>query len=227
MKTIIEVTTPQSADIEQFVAGLAGLDGFDAVILGEEGGIDAVTAAYMLKQHSDIQVILKVTCRDRNRIALHSQLLTAASLGLHDLVIVDGTHPTQTAFPAAKPVYEIDSLNLLSMLKGKTSGFDGQSDSSIETIPWTIGVRIGGSTAADLARARKFETAGADLYFVSSLESVALLKDITDKSIILCVPEETSNISEKKQEAEAAGAHGINVMIQTQDRIIDGSFAAQ
>jgi 5,10-methylenetetrahydrofolate reductase len=227
MKTIIEVTTPQSPDIEQFVAGLAGLNGFDAVILKEDGGIDAVVAADMLKKQSTVRIFLKIACRDRNRIALHSQLLTAASLGFRDIVLVDGSHPTRTSFPAAKPVYELDSLNLLHMLKNNTPRFSEELDSTVAAEPWTIGVQIGGSTTADMARAKRFEAAGADLYFVSSLESVPLLKEITDKPIFLCVPEEETDISEKKQEAESAGAHGLNVMIQTQDTIIDGSFAAQ
>jgi len=227
MKTMIEVTTPQSSDIEQFVAGLAGLNGFDAVILGENGGIDAVIAAHMLKQRCDMQIFLKINCRDRNRIALHSQFLTAASLGFRDVVLVDGPYPTQTSFPAAKPVYEVDSLNLLRMLKSNSPGFSDQLDSPVGAHAWNIGVHIGGSTTADMVRAKRFEAAGADLFFVSSLESVPLLKEITNKSIFLCLPEEASDISEKKQEAESAGTHGINVMIQTPNRVIDGSFAAQ
>lgn len=227
MKAMIEITTPLSSDINQFVASIAGLNGFDAVILAEDGGIDVVAAAHMLKQRCDVKIFLKIDCRDRNRIALHSQFVTAVSLGFCNLVLVDGVHPTRTSFPAAKPVYEFDSLNLLRALKGNTFGFGHLSDSPINTHAWNIGVHIGGSTTADMARAKKFEAAGADLYFVSSLESLPLLKGITDKPILLCVSEEDADISEKKREAESAGAHGINVMIRTQDAIVDGSFTAK
>lgn len=224
MRSTIEIATPQSLDLENFIAGLANLANCDAIILEENGGLDSITAASALKQRCDKEIFLKIACRDRNRIALHSFFLTASSLGLLKVVLVDGAHPTQTPFTAAKPVYDLDPLNLLRMLKSG-SGFTDELESPLKSQPWTIGVRIGGFTKADMMRAKKFAAAGADLFFTSSLESVPLLKEITDKRIFLCVPEEeTADIAERQDETQSAGAHGISVMVKASDRVIDGSL---
>jgi 2-methylisocitrate lyase-like PEP mutase family enzyme len=114
------------------------------------------------------------------------------------------------------------------MLKGGMPSFGGkETDSGIAARAWIVGVHVGGSTAADIARAEKFAAAGADMFFTASLECVPLLRRITDKPLFLCVSNETGNISEAQQRAESAGVDGINVVITAPERIIDGSLAAK
>jgi hypothetical protein len=228
VRTILEVTTPQNTDIERFVDRLAALHGFDAVILGEQGGLDIITVASMLKQRCDMDIFLKLTCRDRNRIAVHSQLMTAASLSLHNIIILDGVYPTHTSFSAAKPVYELDALNLLRMLTNAVPAFGDEPACRLVDEAWTVGVQVGGSTDCDMARARKFWALGADLFFTSSLETIRALKEFIDTPIFLCVAEEAAHdISEKRREADSAGAHGLNVIAATLAGVINGSTARE
>ena len=223
---ILEIQTPLQPDADRFIAELARLTDFDAVMLEEYGGISAIVAANMLKRQCDKQIFLKIDCRDRNRIAMHSQLLTAGALGLHNLVIVDGAHPIQTRFPAAKPVYELDSLSLVRMIRHGSPRFGDRFDSPVASLPWRIGVRIGGHTSADMKRAKKFAAAGADLFFVPSLNGVEALKDVIDKPIFLSMAEEeVSDIQKARDMAKSAGAHGLNVVLKSAEKVLDGSFA--
>ncbi|MBA4392058.1 MAG: hypothetical protein C0407_00730 [Desulfobacca sp.] len=57
--------------------------------------------------------IMTITCRDRNRLALQSDLLAAAGLGIHNILIVSGDYITWGDHPESCPVYDLDSVQLL------------------------------------------------------------------------------------------------------------------
>ncbi|MFH1888662.1 MAG: methylenetetrahydrofolate reductase [Candidatus Omnitrophota bacterium] len=77
----------------------------------------------LLKQKG-FEPIFQVTCRDRNRLALQSDILSAASLGIENLLILTGDHPTLGDHPDAKPVFDLDSVQLLEVVKKLQEGFD-------------------------------------------------------------------------------------------------------
>jgi len=74
--------------------------------------MSAVTAAGILVHHG-IEPILQFTCRDRNRIALQSDLLGAAALGVRNLLLLTGDDPRAGDQPDAKPVFDLDSRALI------------------------------------------------------------------------------------------------------------------
>jgi 5,10-methylenetetrahydrofolate reductase len=67
---------------------------------------------------------LHLTCRDRNRIALQSELLGAFALGIHNILVMSGDYPTKGDHEGAKPVYDMDSVQLLGLIRKLNSGFD-------------------------------------------------------------------------------------------------------
>lgn len=68
--------------------------------------------------------ICQITCRDRNRIALQSDLLSAHILGINNILIMTGDHPLLGDHPQAKPVYDLDSVGLLHAVKELQAGRD-------------------------------------------------------------------------------------------------------
>ena len=68
--------------------------------------------------------IFHMTCRDRNRIALESDLLSAAMFGIENLLILTGDHTKLGDHPQAKPVFDLDSVSLLHTVKLLESGVD-------------------------------------------------------------------------------------------------------
>jgi methylenetetrahydrofolate reductase (NADPH) len=60
-----------------------------------------------------VEPILQLTCRDRNRIALQSDLLSAAACGVRNLLVLRGDDPSAGDQPDAKPVFDIDPRQLL------------------------------------------------------------------------------------------------------------------
>jgi 5,10-methylenetetrahydrofolate reductase len=68
--------------------------------------------------------IFQITCRDRNRIALQSDILSAALFGIENLLLLTGDHTTLGDNPQAKPVFDLDSVSLIHMVKKLESGED-------------------------------------------------------------------------------------------------------
>lgn len=71
-----------------------------------------------------IDPIFQMTCRDRNRLALQSDLLGAWVLGIRNVLALTGDHPTMGDHPHAKPVFDLDSVSLLEMIGKLNSGYD-------------------------------------------------------------------------------------------------------
>lgn len=84
----------------------------------------------LLKQKG-FEPIFQVTCRDRNRLALQSDILSAASLGIENLLILTGDHTTMGDHPEAKPVFDLDSVQLLQVVRKLQEGFD-MKDNKLE-----------------------------------------------------------------------------------------------
>lgn len=68
--------------------------------------------------------VLQMVCRDRNRLALQSDLLSAWALGIENVLCITGDHPRLGDHKGAKPVYDLDSVQLLQVAKGLNAGQD-------------------------------------------------------------------------------------------------------
>jgi methylenetetrahydrofolate reductase (NADPH) len=71
-----------------------------------------------------IEPVYQLTCRDRNRLALQSDLLSAYALGIRNMLALTGDHPLLGDHPGAKPVFDLDSVSLLSAASQLMQGHD-------------------------------------------------------------------------------------------------------
>ena len=83
----------------------------------------SLPACVMLK-NAGLTPILQLTCRDRNRIALQSELLGAAALGIDNILCLTGDHTKMGDHPGAKPVFDLDSVSLLHTVGQLEKGVD-------------------------------------------------------------------------------------------------------
>jgi methylenetetrahydrofolate reductase (NADPH) len=117
-----EVTPPVSCNPEDVLDKALPLKGLaDAVNVTDGAGARAhlgALASAVILQRNGIDPVLQMTCRDRNRLALQSDLLGAAALGLHNLLVLRGDDPTAGDQPDAKPVFDLDSGALISTAVG-------------------------------------------------------------------------------------------------------------
>jgi methylenetetrahydrofolate reductase (NADPH) len=117
-----EVTPPVSCVAEDLLDKSLPLKGLaDAVNVTDGAGARAhlgALASAVILQRNGIDPVLQMTCRDRNRLALQSDLLGAAALGLHNLLVLRGDDPTAGDQPDAKPVFDLDSGALIATAVG-------------------------------------------------------------------------------------------------------------
>ena len=117
-----EVTPPVSCNRDDLLAKALPLKGLaDAVNVTDGAGARAhlgAMAAATILHGAGIEPVLQLTCRDRNRLALQSDLLGAAALGLRNLLVLRGDDPSAGDQPDAKPVFDLDSGALIETAVG-------------------------------------------------------------------------------------------------------------
>jgi methylenetetrahydrofolate reductase (NADPH) len=112
-----EVTPPRGADPGVIGRKLAPLRGrVDAVNITDNPSSFARLSSWagsVLALDAGVEPVMQFTCRDRNRIALQSDLLSASALGIPNVLLMTGDHPKFGDHPDAKPVFDLDSVQLL------------------------------------------------------------------------------------------------------------------
>jgi len=112
-----EITPPLSANPHDLIERGLPLKGLADAVNVTDGAsarahLESTIAAHLLLQNG-IEPILQLTCRDRNRIALQSQLVGAAALGIVNVLALTGDNPKAGDQPDAKPVFDLDSSGLI------------------------------------------------------------------------------------------------------------------
>jgi methylenetetrahydrofolate reductase (NADH) len=139
-----ELSPPRGADPDAVRRNVEPLrDWVDAVNItdGQSAHVRLSNwAGSLLALAAGVEPVMQVTCRDRNRIALQSDLLSAAALGIPNVVVMTGDHPRFGDHPDAKPVFDLDSVQLL--WTARTMRDEGRllSGRSLDPPPgWLIG----------------------------------------------------------------------------------------
>ncbi len=95
--------------------------------------VSSLATCTLLKQQG-IEPIMQMVCRDRNRLALQSDLLSAYVLGIRNVLCLTGDHTTLGDHPDAKPVFDLDSVSLLHAAQGLIDGKD-LAGNELESVP--------------------------------------------------------------------------------------------
>ena len=85
--------------------------------------LGSLATSHLLREKG-IEPVFQMTCRDRNRLALQSDLLSAYVLGIDNVLAITGDLPALGDHPEAMPVYDLDSVQLLWVIKRLNEGYD-------------------------------------------------------------------------------------------------------
>ena len=112
-----EVGPPRGAETGSIQRKVALLrDWVAAVNVTDNAGAHArlsSLAGSLAAAAAGVEPIMQLTCRDRNRIALQSELLAASALGIRNVLVMTGDHPRAGDHPEAAAVFDLDSVQLL------------------------------------------------------------------------------------------------------------------
>ncbi|UCE95288.1 MAG: methylenetetrahydrofolate reductase [Candidatus Bathyarchaeota archaeon] len=81
------------------------------------GYMNALMPSYMIQEKAGVEAVYQMTTRDRNRLALISDVLAAGALGIKNILALTGDHTTVGDTPQAKPVFDLDSATFVYMLR--------------------------------------------------------------------------------------------------------------
>ncbi len=123
-----EVGPPKGTDVNEIKESAEFLHGkvTAANVTDQQSSVmrlGSLVTAFLVKQ-AGLEPIFQQTCRDRNRIALQSDLLSAWVMGIENVLALTGDLPALGDHPQAKPVYDLDSVSLLQVIGKLNSGTD-------------------------------------------------------------------------------------------------------
>lgn len=134
-----ELTPPRGASFDSLTVAVSALKGaVTAINLTDGAGarvrMSSMAAAVHVKQ-TGVEPILQVTCRDRNRIALQSDLLGAAAFDIQNVLVLTGDSVAAGDDPDAKAVFDLDSRQLIAALRKMSAEAVTLSGSELTSAP--------------------------------------------------------------------------------------------
>ncbi len=167
-----EVGPPKGTDLSHLVSEASEyLSGITAVnVTDNQSSVmrTSTLATCAMLKNAGLTPIYQATCRDRNRIALQSDLLGAAALGIENILCLTGDHTRMGDHPGAKPVFDLDSVSLLYTASQLEKGVDLAGNALVGEPPkfakGAVVSPISDSVDAQLAKMERKVMAGADYF---------------------------------------------------------------
>jgi len=141
-----------------------------------------------------LEPVFQVTCRDRNRLALQSDLLSAYVLVVESVLSITGDLPSLGDHPQAKPVYDLDSVQLLWVINRLNEGYDmagnelkGKPDFFAGAVV-NPGADAGASFELQIIKMEKKIAAGAKFFQTQAIYDVGIFTKFMDRAQKFNVP---------------------------------------
>ncbi len=125
---LAEMNTPKGVDISRLVTDARRIKGrVDAIVVPDmDNGVmrmSALAGGVLLHQQG-MEAIIHIYARDRNRMAIQGDLLAAHVLGIQNLIVVHSEDMANSDHREAKPVYDLDEIELLEVIGTLQKGTD-------------------------------------------------------------------------------------------------------
>ena len=146
--TSVEVLPPKGCDAEKTLDSIRLLKevGVDGVNIPDgpraQTRMSAMATAVLVEREIGIEAVLHYCCRDRNLLGMMSDLLGAAAMGLHNLLIITGDPPKMGPYPDATAVFDIDAIGLTNMANKLNHGLDLGNNPIGKPTAFSIGVGV-------------------------------------------------------------------------------------
>lgn len=188
--TSVEVLPPKGIDAQKTLDSIRLLvdAGVDAVNIPDgpraQTRMSAQATAILVQQQIGIEAVLHYCCRDRNLLGMMSDLLGAAALGVHNLLIITGDPPKMGPYPDATAVFDIDSIGLTNMVNKLNHGLDLGNNPIGAPTRFSIGVGVNPGAINLEEEIRRFEwkvEAGAEYAITQPVYDTEQLRSFLKK----------------------------------------------
>ncbi len=190
-----EIGPPKGVHIEEMMKDAGMLRGrVDAINVTDLQSsvlrLGSLAVCHLL-QEKGLEPILQMTCRDRNRLALQADLLSAAVLGIKNVLALTGDYASLGDHPQAKPVFDVDSVNLIRIVKKMEAGTDMVGNPLSGAPNFFVGAVVnpgGNPVEAQIIKMRTKIEAGASFFQTQAIYDVGGFEKFMKKVAPFGVP---------------------------------------
>jgi homocysteine S-methyltransferase len=193
----VELDPPPGLDCARVLAGSRALKeaGADAINLAENPlarvRMGNIALGSRIQQEAGVEVIVHITCRDRNLLGLQSELMGASLLGLRSILAVTGDPARLGEQAGASSVFDLNSFGLIKLLADLNSGVNGQGNPIGRGTGFIIGCAFNPNTPkmeAQVSRLAKKVACGARFAQTQPIYDIARLDEMLKLTTPLGIP---------------------------------------
>lgn len=194
---VAELQPPKGNNLSEVLESAEALKGrVDAISVPDLQSaimrVGSLSVCVLLKARG-METILNLSCSDRNRLALQSELLNASVLGLTNLLILQGDPPSIGDHFDAKPVFDLDVMGLLGAVKRLQEGYDLSGNDLQGTPGFFLGTQVNASVKGhvvdlELMDMEKKIRLGVDFFFTTAIYDVDRFEAFAKKVAHFKVP---------------------------------------
>ncbi len=178
-----EIGPPKGTDIKEVLEDAELIKGrVDAINVTDLQSsvmrVGSLAICRLLKEKG-FEPVYQMTCRDRNRLALESDMLSASVLGVKDLLLLTGDYTTLGDHPQAKPVFDLDAVQLIGVAKTLMAGKDMAGNDLKGKPDFCIGAVVNPGAdplEPEIIKMEKKITAGAEFFQTQAVYDVEQFK---------------------------------------------------
>ncbi len=154
--------------------------------------MNTLVPCHIMQNEVGLEAVYQVTCRDRNRIAIQSDLLGAAALGIKNVLALTGDHPSLGDHPEAKPVFDLGSVELVGLIKRMVDEETDYAGNRLDVAPkMHIGVALSPGIdpiEPEIMKLEKKIEAGAEFAQTQCVYDTRVLEKLLDATSHLDLP---------------------------------------
>jgi 5,10-methylenetetrahydrofolate reductase len=194
---VVELQPPKGIDLTEVYGNADLLKGrVDAINVPDLQNaimrLGSLAVSALLKAKG-MEVIFNLSCSDRNRLALQSELLNASAIGLKNVLILPGDHPSIGDHFEAQPVFDLDVIGLLGAAKRLQEGYDLMGNDLQGKPQFCVGTYVNAAAKGhvldlEVMDMEKKIRSGADFFFTHSVYDVSLFEAFVKKVAHFKVP---------------------------------------
>jgi len=194
---VVELQPPKGNDLTEVYGNADLLKGrVDAINVPDLQNaimrLGSLSVCALLKAKG-MEVIYNLSCSDRNRLALQSELLNAAVLGLRNILLLQGDHPSIGDHFEGQPVFDLDVTGLLGAAKRLQEGYDLMGNDLLGKPQFCVGTMVNATAKGhvldlEVMDMEKKIRMGVDFFFTNSVYDANLLEAFVKKVAHFKVP---------------------------------------
>jgi homocysteine S-methyltransferase len=195
--TTVELDIPRGLDITSLIDGARFLrqHGIDAINITDGARarlrLSSVSLSYQVHSKTGMETITHLTTRDRNMISLQSELMSAYSLGLKNILCITGDPTSIGDYPQATSVFDIDSSGLIRAAKAMNEGKDLMGNTIEQKTSFLVACAanpMADNMDREIAKMEKKAESGVDIVFTQPIYELRTLEQFLKRIDHLKIP---------------------------------------